>query len=61
MYLSSIMLYLVEIEEMIIRTPSLDDQGEKKLLLQAKHKEEMKQTDMKLILQLDQKVNSYLL
>lgn len=55
------MLYLVEIEEMIIRTPSLDDQGEKKLLLQAKHKEEMKQTDMKLILQLDQKVNSYLL
>ncbi|XP_077302766.1 gonadal protein gdl [Arctopsyche grandis] len=47
----------MELEEMIIRTPSTEEQAEQKLSLLAKHKEEMKQTDMKLILQLDQKVS----
>lgn len=42
--------------DMIQKTPDAVEQAKQKLILQSKHKEELKQTDMKIILQLDQKV-----
>ncbi|XP_038210846.1 gonadal protein gdl isoform X2 [Zerene cesonia] len=46
-----------EIQTMINSTPKLEDQELQKHILLKRHKEELKQTDMKLVIQLDQKVS----
>ncbi|GBP63182.1 Gonadal protein gdl [Eumeta japonica] len=48
---------LLEIHEMIKNTPNPEEQEVQKSILLTKHKEEMQQTDMKLVIQLDQKVS----
>lgn len=45
-------------QAMITETPNIEEQTKQKNILQRKFKDEMKQTDMKLVLQLDQKVNN---
>ncbi|CAH0627024.1 unnamed protein product [Chrysodeixis includens] len=49
--------HTMEISNMIITTPSPEEQELQKTLLLARHKEELKHTDMKLVMQLDQKVS----
>ncbi|CAH2075397.1 unnamed protein product, partial [Iphiclides podalirius] len=48
--------HTMEIQEMMNSTPPEQQEIQKNILLQ-RHKEELKQTDMKLVLQLDQKVS----
>ncbi|XP_045493525.1 gonadal protein gdl [Colias croceus] len=49
--------HTTEIQNMINSTPNPEDQELQKHILLKRHKEEMKQTDMKLVIQLDQKVS----
>lgn len=49
--------HTLEIQKMINNTTDPQQQDLQKALLLSRHKEEMKQTDMKLIMQLDQKVS----
>lgn len=48
--------FLVEIQEMMNTTSNPEQQEIQKNILLRRHKEELKQTDMKLVVQLDQKV-----
>jgi hypothetical protein len=48
---------LVEMQDMLEHTTDPAARQKQRILLQQKHKEELKHTDMKLVLQLDQKVN----
>jgi hypothetical protein len=50
-------LALVEMQDMLEHTSDPTARQKQRILLQQKHKEELKHTDMKLVLQLDQKVN----
>lgn len=52
----TILLFSVEIQNMINTTPNPEQQELQKTILLSRHKEELKQTDMKLVIQLDQKV-----
>lgn len=49
---------LVEMQDMLENTSDSVARQKQRILLQQKHKEELKHTDMKLVLQLDQKVRS---
>ncbi|CAH2107188.1 unnamed protein product [Euphydryas editha] len=49
--------HTLEIQEMINTTPNPAQQEIKRNVLLKRHKEELKQTDMKLVIQLDQKVS----
>ncbi|CAH0407831.1 unnamed protein product [Chilo suppressalis] len=49
--------HTLEIQNMVNNTPNLEQQEIQKAILWTKHKEELKQTDMKLVMQLDQKVS----
>lgn len=49
-------LVLVEMQDMLEHTSDPVARQKQRILLQQKHKEELKHTDMKLVLQLDQKV-----
>lgn len=49
-------LVLVEMQDMLEHTSDPTARQKQRILLQQKHKEELKHTDMKLVLQLDQKV-----
>lgn len=49
-------MFPVEIQNMI-NTTSAEQQDLQKTILLARHREELRQTDMKLVLQLDQKVS----
>ncbi|XP_045446454.1 gonadal protein gdl isoform X2 [Melitaea cinxia] len=49
--------HTMEIQEMINTTPNPAQQEIKRNVLLKRHKEELKQTDMKLVIQLDQKVS----
>ncbi|CAH2230517.1 gonadal protein gdl isoform X1 [Pararge aegeria] len=49
--------HAVEIQEMVNTTPIPEQLELKRNILLRRHKEELKQTDMKLVIQLDQKVN----
>lgn len=46
----------MEIKNVISTTPNPEQQELQKTILLRRHKEELKQTDMKLVIQLDQKV-----
>ncbi|CAH0749586.1 unnamed protein product [Diatraea saccharalis] len=48
--------HTLEIQNMVNTTPDPEQQEIQKAILLTRHKEELKQTDMKLVLQLDQKV-----
>ncbi|PZC79010.1 gonadal protein gdl-like [Helicoverpa armigera] len=47
----------MEIQTMMNNTPAADQQSLQKAILLSRHREELRQTDMKLVLQLDQKVS----
>lgn len=49
--------HALEIQNMINTTPNPEQQELQKTLLASRHKEELRHTDMKLVLQLDQKVS----
>ncbi|CAH0700042.1 unnamed protein product [Spodoptera exigua] len=49
--------HALEIQNMINTTPNPEQQELQKTLLSSRHKEELRHTDMKLVLQLDQKVS----
>lgn len=46
---------------MIKTTPDPEQQELQKTLLHSKHREELRHTDMKLVMQLDQKVNKHII
>lgn len=46
----------MELQNLINTTPNPEQQELQKTLLTSRHKEELRHTDMKLVLQLDQKV-----
>lgn len=52
-----ILLLSVEIQTMINCTTSAEEQEMQRVILLNRHQEELKQTDMKLVMQLDQKVS----
>ena len=54
-------LVLVELQDMLEHTSDPTARQKQRILLQQKHKEELKHTDMKLVLQLDQKVRLVLI
>ncbi|XP_063532389.1 gonadal protein gdl [Cydia strobilella] len=49
--------HTLEIQNMVNSTPNQEELELQKAILFTKHKEEIKQTDMKLVIQLDQKVS----
>ncbi|XP_063621296.1 gonadal protein gdl [Cydia splendana] len=49
--------HTLEIQNMVNSTPSQEELELQRAILLTKHKEEIKQTDMKLVIQLDQKVS----
>ncbi|XP_047985781.1 gonadal protein gdl [Leguminivora glycinivorella] len=49
--------HTLEIQNMVNSTPNQEELELQKAILLTKHKEEIKQTDMKLVMQLDQKVS----
>lgn len=54
---SYILLLSVEVQTMINCTTSAEEQEMQRAILLKRHQEELKQTDMKLVMQLDQKVS----
>lgn len=56
-----VLFFTVEIQNMINSTQSTEEQELQRTILLRRQKEEMKQTDMKLVMQLDQKVKLFLL
>lgn len=50
------MFFQGEIQNMASSTPNTEELELQRTILHRRHKEELKQTDMKLVIQLDQKV-----